>query len=62
MSIRHQFRGRGYCVSALIEISGNPGYGRFGSPDDLDELDDEVCEESPSSELQLPSSWSRSMS
>lgn len=43
-----------------MDISGKPGYGKFGSPDEDDEdelADDEeefVCEESPSSELQLP--------
>lgn len=43
-----------------MDISGKPGYGKFGSPDEDDEDepadDDEelVCEESPSSELQLP--------
>jgi len=36
-----------------MAISGKPGYGKFGSPDELDE-DEDVCEESPSSELQLP--------
>lgn len=43
-----------------MDISGKPGYGKLGSPDEDDEDDDAedaeelVCEESPSSELQLP--------
>lgn len=36
MSCRHQFLGFVSCVRYLSDISGNPGYGKFGSPDDDD--------------------------
>lgn len=35
MSSKHQFLGRASCVKYFSAISGKPGYGRFGSPDDV---------------------------